>query len=157
MQTTKRGISTMAKTKGPERVENMVNLLKNWQKLERKGIDDTAEIIEETKNPLVRMIMSIIRHDSLMHHRVQQFLIDSVTEADVPLSREDLAQIWDKVEQHDRLEKKTVEMAEELREQAWSPVHKQLLSYLLEDEKKHTGLMAQLQEVKVGMSRASGG
>jgi hypothetical protein len=147
----------MAKIKGPERVENMVNLLKNWQKLERKGIDDTAEIIEETKNPLVRMIMSIIRHDSLMHHRVQQFLIDSVTEADVPLSREDLAQIWDKVEQHDRLEKKTVEMAEELREQAWSPVHKQLLSYLLEDEKKHTGLMAQLQEVKVGMSRASGG
>jgi hypothetical protein len=147
----------MAKTKGPERVENMVKLLKNWQKLERKGIDDTAEIIEETKNPLVRMIMSIIRHDSLMHHRVQQFLIDSVTEADVPLSREDLAQIWDKVEQHDRLEKKTVEMAEELREQAWSPVHKQLLGYLLEDEKKHTGLMAQLQEVKVGMSKASGG
>ncbi len=147
----------MAKTKGPERIENMVKLLKNWQKLERKGIDDTAEIIEETKNPLVRMIMSIIRHDSLMHHRVQQFLIDSVTEADVPLSREDLAQIWDKVEQHDRLEKKTVEMAEELREQAWSPVHKQLLTYLLEDEKKHTGLMAQLEEVKVGMSRASGG
>lgn len=147
----------MAKTKGPERIENMVKLLKNWQKLERKGIDDTAEMIEETKNPLVRMIMSIIRHDSLMHHRVQQFLIDSVTEEDVPLSREDLAQIWDKVEQHDRLEKKTVEMAEELREQAWSPVHKQLLTYLLEDEKKHTGLMAQLQEVKVGMSRASGG
>lgn len=146
----------MAKTKGPERIENMVKLLKNWQKLERKGIDDTAEMIEETKNPLVRMIMSIIRHDSLMHHRVQQFLIDSVTEEDVPLSREDLAQIWDKVEQHDRLEKKTVEMAEELRAQAWSPVHKQLLTYLLEDEKKHTGLMAQLQEVKVGMSRASG-
>jgi rubrerythrin len=146
----------MAKTKGPERIENMVKLLKNWQKLERKGIDDTAEMIEETKNPLVRMIMSIIRHDSLMHHRVQQFLIDSVTEEDVPLSREDLAQIWDKVEQHDRLEKKTVEMAEELREQAWSPVHKQLLTYLLEDEKKHTGLMAQLQDIKVGMSRASG-
>ena len=146
----------MAKAKGQERVENMVQLLKNWQKLERKGIDDTAEMIEETKNPLVRMIMSIIRHDSLMHHRVQQFLIDSVTEEDVPLSREDLAQIWDKVEQHDRLEKKTVEMAEELREKAWSPVHKQLLTYLLEDEKKHTGLMAQLQEVKVGMSKASG-
>ncbi len=69
----------MAKTKGPERIENMVKLLKNWQKLERKAIDDTAEMIEETKNPLVRMIMSIIRHDSLMHHRVQQFLIDSVT------------------------------------------------------------------------------
>ena len=147
----------MAKTKGPERIENMVKLLKNWQKLERKAIDDTAEMIEETKNPLVRMIMSIIRHDSLMHHRVQQFLIDSVTEEDVPVSREDLAHIWEKIEQHDRLEKKTIAMAEELREQAWSPVHKQLLGYLLEDEKKHDSLIGQLQEVKVGMSRASGG
>lgn len=147
----------MANTKGPERIENMVKLLKNWQKLERKAIDDTAEMIEETKNPLVRMVMSIIRHDSLMHHRVQQFLIDSVTEADVPVSREDLANIWEKIEQHDRLEKKTIAMAEELREQAWSPVHKQLLTYLLEDEKKHDGLMAQLQDIKVGMSKTSGG
>ncbi len=146
----------MATTKGPERVEKMVKLLSTWQKLERKAIDDTAAITEETKNPLVRMIMSIIRHDSLMHHRVQQFLIDSVTEADVPLSREDLANIWEKIEEHDKLEKKTIELATELRDTAWSPVHKQLLTYLLEDEKKHDGLLAQLQEVKVGMTRASG-
>lgn len=147
----------MAKARGKDRVENMVNVLKSWQKLERKAIDDTAEMIEETKNPLVRMIMSIIRHDSLMHHRVQQFLIDSVTEEDVPVSREDLANVWEKIEQHDRLEKKTIALAEELRDEAWSPVHKQLLTYLLEDEKKHEGLIAQLQEVKVGMSKTSGG
>jgi hypothetical protein len=146
----------MSNGKGPERIENMVKVLKNWQKLERQAIDDTAEMIEETKNPLVRMIMSIIRHDSLMHHRVQQFLIDSVTEEDVPVSREDLGNIWEKIEQHDRLEKKTIELATELRDAAWSPVHKQLLTYLLEDEKKHDGLIGQLQDVKVGMSKASG-
>lgn len=146
----------MAKTKGPERVEKMVKLLKNWQKLERRAIDETAEIIEDTKNPLVRMVMSIIRHDSLMHHRVQQFLIDSVTEADVPLTREDLANIWEKIEEHDKLEKKTIALATELRDEAWSPVHKHLLSYLLEDEKKHDGLLEQLEEIKVGMTKASG-
>jgi len=149
-------IRKMAEQKGPERVENMVKLLQNWQKLEHKAIDDTAAIIEETNNPLVQMTMAIIRHDSLMHHRVQQFLIDSVTEADVPVSREDLESIWEKLEEHDRLEKKTIELATELRDQAWSPVHKHLLTYLLEDEKKHDGLLAQLQEVKVGMSKASG-
>ena len=135
----------------------MVKLLRNWQKLERKAIDDTAVVIEEAKNPLVLMIMSIIRHDSLMHHRVQQFLIDSVTKEDVPLSREDLADVWEKIEEHDKVEKKTIALATELRDQAWSPLHKQLLTYLLEDEKKHDGLLAQLQDVKVGMSRASGG
>ncbi len=147
----------MAKEKGSDRVEKMVKLLRNWQKLERKAIDDTAVVIEEAKNPLVLMIMSIIRHDSLMHHRVQQFLIDSVTKEDVPLSREDLADVWEKIEEHDKVEKKTIALATELRDEAWSPVHKHLLTYLLDDEKKHDGLLAQLQEVKVGMSKASGG
>lgn len=147
----------MATTSGPERVEKMVKVLRNWQKLERKAMDDTAAIIEESDNPLVRMIMSIIRHDSLMHHRVQQFLIDAITDADVPVSRDDLANIWDKIEQHDRLEKKTIEMATELRDAAWSPVHKQMLGYLLEDEKKHDGLLEQLRDIKVGMAQASGG
>jgi hypothetical protein len=48
-------------------------------------------------------------------------------------------------------------MATELRDAAWSPVHKQMLGYLLEDEKKHDGLLDQLREIKVGMSKASGG
>lgn len=143
-------------SQGPGKVEKMVAVLKNWQELERQAMDDTAKIIEETKNPLVRIIMSIIRHDSLMHHRVQQFLIDSVTEADVPVSREDLARIWEKIEEHDRLEKKTIEMAAELRDEAWSPVHKQLLGYLLADEQKHDTLLSQLGDVKKGMSQASG-
>jgi hypothetical protein len=146
----------MAKGKGSERVENMVAVLRQWQGIERQAMVDTAEIIEESKNPLVRMIMSIIRHDSLMHHRVQQFLIDSVTEADVALTREDLVQIWDKIEAHDQMEKKTIELARSLREQAWSPVHKQLLDYLLTDEQKHDELLVQLEEIKKGMSRASG-
>ncbi|MFC1639996.1 hypothetical protein ACFL3B_04445 [Gemmatimonadota bacterium] len=147
----------MAKPSGPDRVEKMAVLLKNWQKLERKAMDDAAAIIEESNSGLVRMIMSIIRHDSLMHHRVQQFLIDSITDADVPVSRDDLENIWDRIEQHDVLERKTIAMAEELRDQAWSPVHKQLLGYLLEDEKKHDGLLEQLREIKLGMSKASGG
>jgi hypothetical protein len=147
----------MTKLKGPERIDHMVKVLRSWQKLERKAIEDCAVIVEETKNPLIRMIMSIIRHDSLMHHRVQQFLIDSVTEADVPVSREDLANLWERIEEHDRLEKKTIALATELKEQAWSPVHKQLLGYLLQDEKKHDELLEQLKEVKTGMDRASGG
>ncbi len=135
----------------------MAKVLENWQKLERKAMDDAAAIIEESDNALVRMIMSIIRHDSLLHHRVQQFLLESLTEADVAISRDDLADMWDRIEQHDRLEKKAIAMAEELRDEAWSPVHKQLLSYLLEDEKKHDRLLEQLREVKVGMSKSSGG
>ena len=147
----------MSKQTGPERVAEIVEILKTWQGLERHAINDTTEIIENTPSPLVRMIMEIIRHDSNMHHRVQQFLIDSLTVADVPVSREDVASIWDKIEAHDRTEKRTIELAKQLREKAWSPVHKQLLDYLLVDEEKHDGLLAGLATVKGGMDRASGG
>jgi mRNA deadenylase 3'-5' endonuclease subunit Ccr4 len=147
----------MAGKSGPERVENMVKVLRTWQGIERQAISDMAEIIEETQNPLIRLVMEIIRHDSLMHHRVQQFLVESVTQKEVSITREDVAKIWEKIEAHDQVEKRTIELAQELRKEAWSPVHKQLLDYLFTDESKHDSLLEGLEEIKKGMSRASGG
>ena len=109
------------------------------------------------KSTLIRLIMEIIRHDSLMHHRVQQFLVESVTQKPVAITREDVATIWEKIEDHDKVEKQTIELAKELREEAFSPVHKQLLDYLLTDESKHDSLLVQLGEIKDGMSKASVG
>jgi len=146
----------MADTKGSERVEEMVSVLRTWQNIERQALSDTAEIIQETRSPLVRIIMEIIRNDSLMHHRVQQFLVDSLTTQAVPISREDIAEVWEKIEAHDKVEKRTIELAEQLKENAWSPMHKQLLGYLLVDEKKHDSLLEQLDELKVGLTKSSG-
>lgn len=139
------------------RSEEMVDFLHNWQNLERKAINDTAEIMEKTENPLIRMVMEIIRHDSLMHHRVQQFMVDSLTKENVTLSREDIGDIWKKIEEHVRTENKAVQMAEEMKSKAWSPVHKALFDYLLRDETKHTSILQELNELKKGMSQASGG
>jgi hypothetical protein len=144
-------------TVGSERVEAMVEVLQQWQGLERDAMNTTAEVIENTKNPLVRMVMEIIRHDSLMHHRVQQFLLDTLTEKDVAVTRDDVGEIWERIEEHDRVERKTIELAKKLLEDAWSPVHRQLLSYLLADENKHDSLIEQLRELTRGMNAASGG
>ena len=138
------------------RIEHMVETLQQWQRIERQSMSDTAEIIERSKSPLVRIIMEIIRHDSLMHHRVQQFLVDSVTVSSPTVTRDDLAEIWEQVEAHDKMERKTIEMAQELRKNAWSPIHKQLLDYLLTDEKKHDELLIQLEGMKKDLTRASG-
>ena len=145
-----------ATTKGPERTEHMVKVLRQWQAIERESINTMAEITETTENSFIRMIMEIIRHDSLMHHRVQQFLIDSVTRENVNVSREDVAEIWERIEAHDKVERKTIEMAKALKEEAISPIHKQLLDYLLTDESKHDSLIGQLEEMKKDMTRASG-
>jgi hypothetical protein len=138
------------------KVDEMVDVLRAWQGLERQAMNDTAEIMENTTSPLIRILMEIIRHDSLMHHRVEQFLIDSVTKDAVTVTREDIAEVWDRLEAHDRAEKKTIQMAEELRKKAWSPVHKLLLDYLLREEGKHDSLIAQLDGFKKDLSRGSG-
>ena len=138
------------------KVERMVKVLRQWQGLERDAMTATAQITEKTDSSLIRMLMDIIRHDSHMHHRVQQFLIDSVTKENVTVTRDDVVAIWDSIEEHDKLEKQTIKLAEELKEQAWTPVHKLLLDYLLRDESKHDALLMQLDEFKADMSRSSG-
>lgn len=141
----------MTETKGPERVDEMVDALKKWQAIERKSMEQTAEIMESTGNAVIRMIMEIIRQDSMMHHRVQQFMIDSLTREAASLTPEELSEIWSKIEEHDEMEREVIRMAKELKEKAWSPIHKQLLDYLLTDEAKHDKLLEQLGELKKGM------
>ena len=147
----------MPRRKGAEKAEHMVAVLREWQGIERQAVNDMGEIMEKTASPLIRVIMEIIRHDSLMHHRIQQFLIDGITVAAPTVTREDVAEIWTMVEEHDKAEKKTIELAKGLLEDAWTPIQKQLLDYLLRDETKHDALLMQLEDVKRGMSRASGG
>lgn len=141
----------MARAKGSNRVEEMIASLREWQAIERQAMDQTAEIMEKTSNPFIRVIMEIIRQDSLMHHRVQQVIIDSLTREAVSLTPEEIGEIWDRIEEHDETEKHVVQIAEDLKAKAWTPVHKQLLDYLLTDEKKHDSLLEQLGELKKGM------
>lgn len=141
----------MERASGSNRVEEMIESLREWQGIERQAIDQTADIMEKTSNPFIRVIMEIIRQDSLMHHRVQQVIIDSLTKEAVSLTPEEIGEIWDQVEEHDETEKHVVQIAEELKAKAWTPVHKQLLDYLLTDEKKHDALLEQLGELKKGM------
>ena len=133
----------------------MVEELRKWQAIERISMEQTAQIMENTTNPYVRMIMEVIRHDSLMHHRVQQLIVDTLTTADVPLTHEELAGIWKSIEAHDEAEKDVIKIAEGLKEKAWSPLHKMLLDYLLTDEQKHDRLLEQLGEVKKGFTQAT--
>ena len=138
------------------KVDNMVKVLREWQEIERQAMSFTAEISEKTESTLIRLIMDIIRHDSHMHHRVQQFLVDSVTRESVAVTREDVVAVWESIEEHDALEKKTIQLAERLKKDAWTPVHKLLFEYLLRSESLHDSLLEQLGEFKADMTRASG-
>ena len=140
---------------GPERTAHWIDVLRQWQGIERDAIETTAQIMEKTDNLLIRQIMEIIRNDSVQHHRVQQFLIDSITRTPVTLTAEDLAEVWGQIEAHDELERQTIELAKELKEQTTEPMHVILLDYLLRDEEKHDTLLMDLDAFKKHMAKIS--
>ena len=111
--------------------------------------------MEKTDSLLIRQLMEIIRNDSVQHHRVQQFIIDSMTKAAVTMTPEDLAEVWGQIEAHDELERQTIELAEELLEDSTEPVQQILLKYLLVDEQKHDQILGELEEFKKHMAKIS--
>jgi rubrerythrin len=138
----------MSNAKGPERIEKLVRTLRQWQTIERRALDSCSEIMEKTDNPLIRQFMEIIRNDSVQHHRVQQFLIDSLTKEQVKLTPEELGEVWDQITAHDEVERETIELAKECRKECRFFVQRALLDYLITDEEKHDHLLQSLEEFK---------
>lgn len=136
--------------------EAILDNMRRWQKIEDASVASTGRVIEKTTNPVVRLVMEIIQRDSAMHHRIQGMIADtlSVPGKAVTLSPEDLADVWELIEQHIQLEKKTVELAKEalaaLRGKKML-VQEYLLNYLLTDEEKHNSVLEKLEIIKRGM------
>jgi rubrerythrin len=142
----------MAKRTRKESTENLIKTMRDWQEIERQAIQTTTTIMEKTDNLLIRQFMEIIRNDSVQHHRVQQFIIDSLTKQPVTLTHDDVAQIWGEIEAHDKVERKTIKMAEKCKEECGFFVQRSLLEYLIADEKKHDLILQELETFKKKMT-----
>lgn len=134
-----------------EILEQLIELLKRWQKIEDASIKNTTEIIKKTDNPLVHLIMEIIRQDSVMHRRVQQLIIDHFETKPIEMNLDDLSTFWSLVQEHDEVEKKTISLAKEALKNVKSPIAIYLLQYLLYDETKHDNLLSDMDKIKQGM------
>jgi hypothetical protein len=135
-------------TQSAEDVQELTRVLRRWQEIEDASIAQTTQIIQKTQNPLIKLVMEIIRHDSAMHRQVQQAMLDSMEKQAFHLSPDELAEIWDLIEEHTALEKETIELAEQARKSCRLFVQRHLLSYLMEDEKKHDHILMQLEDFK---------
>ncbi len=144
--------------KTKERQERLVEILKTWQQVENRSIAQCGDIADRTRNPVIRLVMEIIRRDSAMHHRVQQFVADSIEEEAVSLTVEDLEGVWGALEAHIRAERETAELVAQARQALAGTkdvVQQYLLAYLEADEKKHDELLEGLALIKRGMFRAA--
>jgi len=140
--------------KAKEIQEALVGTMERWQKIEDASVASTGQVAEKTDNPLVQIVMEIVQRDSEMHHRVQQFIVASLTEQAVSLTPEEAGDVWEMIEKHARLEEQTIELAEQALEAAKGKgmaVQRYLVNYLLQDEQKHDEMLAGLEKVKSSM------
>jgi Asp-tRNA(Asn)/Glu-tRNA(Gln) amidotransferase C subunit len=131
-----------------EQLETLKDVLRKWQKIEDGSVEHTTAILEKTQNPIIRLIMEIIRQDSVMHKKVQQAILDSLERESFQLQPEELADIWDLIEEHDEAEEEAIRMAEQARRNCPLVIQRQLLEYLIDDERKHERLMGHLEDFK---------
>ena len=133
---------------------NLADDMEQWMKIEDAAVATTGEIIEKTQHPVIRLVMEIIQRDSLMHHRVQEFIKASLTEQPVAITPDELVDVWTMIEKHIDIEKKTVETAlaalDAIKDKKMV-VQEYLLNYLLTDERKHDAMLDTLNTIKKGM------
>lgn len=137
-----------------EALESTAKNLKKWQKIENAAVRQTSLIMEQSDHPVIRMVAEIIHHDSQLHYRVQQLLIDSIEKSAMNIDYRQLAKVWTSIEEHIALEKKTIELAKKSLESlkgAKYPVQQYFLEYLQADEEKHDLLLEKLNLIKLKM------
>jgi hypothetical protein len=140
--------------KGKEIQEELAATMKTWQKIEDASVASTGKIMEETENPIIRLVMEIIQNDSKMHYRVQEYIRSTIEDSAVSLSPEELGAVWAGIEKHNEIEKKMVSYVEQTLEKIKGRkmlIQEYLLNYLQEDEKKHGALLDTLEKIKGGM------
>lgn len=136
-----------------DRQKKLVENMRRWQGVETAAIAQTAKIMGASDNPLIQMVATIIQRDSQTHYAVQKLIIDSLTHS-FTLGVGELETVWDGIETHIEIEKRTIELAKESLEQLdhqREGVLQYLLEYLLVDEQKHDKLLSDLDLIKRGM------
>jgi hypothetical protein len=136
-----------------EQQQEIVATLRQWQKVEDGAVVSTGQVIMQTDNPIIRLIMEIIQHDSQTHRHVQKWIADSLESTTVTFSADELADVWKMIERHTEIEKKMLASAEQMLERIDKGmlVQRYLLEYLIDDERKHERLLSGLESLKKGM------
>ncbi len=130
--------------------QSMIDTLRRWQSMESQIMSDIGGVVERTGNPYARIILEIIRHDSLIHHRIQQALIDSLRHGDTTIEHAALDRVWPELGDSQVASTEAIAIAAELTELASGSFQRAMLGYLSNDTHKHHRLLRQLAELHHG-------
>lgn len=126
----------------------LVQLMKDWHKLEDQTIAFSEDLENKSDNPFVKVIMEIIKHDSQKHKIMQQFVIDALTKEAIHLSPQELIPLADVLEKHIQAEAKSMGMAHACSTESRNYFVDFIVSSLTDDEIKHHNMLKTLDHIK---------
>jgi len=122
----------------------VIELLKEQKRLELGHVKAIGETMKGIENPMVKVVLESIVHDSRKHAAIAQALID-VEAGEVPAKLDmDLGPattLNQSIKQHVRVEMNMVEMLGEIGKLVKDDRVKKFIDYLVEEEKRHHKLL----------------
>jgi rubrerythrin len=129
--------------------EELVEFLKEQVKVENKIVESLNKSLPEIDNPTVKGVLKGVSLDSVKHAEMYASAVRLMTTVSKALTQENLDKQKDLVEKHIQMEAKLIRKISEVLPTVKDNKVRLLLSAILEDEKRHHGLLKQILEVLV--------
>jgi len=127
--------------------EELKTFLRNQIEIENRIVKRVEENTKGTKNLLIRELLRGIAYDSMKHANMLSSLI-ALLESKTPfISAAESREFLDGIREHIKLEQKAIETYSILINQVEDNKVKMIISYILEDEKRHHALLKKIEEV----------
>lgn len=129
--------------------EQLIEFLKDQVKVENKIVDALNKSLPEIENPTVKGVLKGISLDSVKHAEMYASAIRLMTTVSKALTQESLDRQQDLVEKHIQTEAELIKKISKTLPTVKDNKVKLLLRAILEDEKRHHGLLKEVLEILV--------
>ncbi|NGZ27437.1 MAG: ferritin-like domain-containing protein [Magnetococcales bacterium] len=125
----------------------LTQTLERWVVVEQQTIESATNLIAAAKSDLVKQVMRLILRDSEKHKELLTTLLQ-ITNGLVTITPEEVGEIDRLLEDHKQIEAESIILANSALEQTNHFVVRQMLEYMLQDERKHLTMTENAEEYK---------
>ena len=129
--------------------DQLIEFLKEQVKVENKIVDALNKSLPEIENPTVKGVLKGISLDSVKHAEMYASAVRLMTTVSKALTQENLDKQKDLVEKHIQTEAELIKKISKTLPSVKDNKVKLLLNAILEDEKRHHGLLKEVLEILV--------
>lgn len=129
--------------------EELIEFLKEQVKVENKIVDSLNKSLPEIDNSTVKGVLKGVSLDSVKHAEMYASAVRLMTTVSKALTQENLDKQKDLVERHIQMEADLIKKISKVLPAVKDNKVKLLLSAILEDERRHHGLLKQILEILV--------